>query len=73
VNKYQELAEKIKRMWKQEEVNIVPLILSNTGIIPKKLFTSISSINLPRNTFIEIQKQAVLSTCRLTRKVFNQK
>jgi hypothetical protein len=73
VNKYQELAEEIKRMWKQEEVNIVPLTLSNTGIIPKHLFTSILSINIPRNTFIEMQKQAVLSICRLTRKVFNQK
>jgi predicted nucleic acid-binding protein len=73
VSKYQELAEEIKRMCKQKKVNIVPLILSNTGIIPKHLFTSISSINLPRNTFIEIQKQAILSTCRLTRKVFDQK
>jgi hypothetical protein len=73
MNKYQELAEEIKRTWKHKEVNIVPLILSNTGIIPKNLFTSISSINLPRNTFIAMQKQAVLSTCRLTRKVSNQK
>jgi hypothetical protein len=56
VNKYQELAEEIKRMWKQEEFNIVPLTLSNMGIIPKNLFTLISSMNLPRNTFIEIQK-----------------
>jgi hypothetical protein len=72
-NKYQELAEEIKRMWKQTEVNIVPLTLSNTGIIPNNLFTSISSNNLPRNTFTEMQKQATVSTCRLTRKVFSQK
>jgi hypothetical protein len=34
---------------------------------------SISSINLPLNTCIEMQKQAILSTCWLNRKVFNQK
>jgi predicted nucleic acid-binding protein len=55
VNKYQELVEEIKRMCKQKQVNIVPLILSNTGIISKNLLKSISSINLPRkSTFTEM-------------------
>jgi hypothetical protein len=44
VNKYQEQAEEIKIMWKQKQVNIVPLILSNTGIIPKNLLTSIHQL-----------------------------
>lgn len=68
VTKYQELSEEIKRMWKQQKVEIIPLIISATGIVPQNLFRSLNSLALPRSTYAEMQKQAILGTCHITRK-----
>jgi hypothetical protein len=36
-NKYQELANEIHAMWNQDAVQVVPIVISATGIIPKSL------------------------------------
>jgi hypothetical protein len=36
-NKYQELAKEVRDMWKQDAVQVVPIVISATGIIPKSL------------------------------------
>jgi len=36
-NKYQELANEICSMWKQNAVQVIPIVISSTGVIPKSL------------------------------------
>ena len=36
-NKYQELANEICAMWKQNTAQVIPLVISSTGLIPKSL------------------------------------
>jgi hypothetical protein len=34
-NKYQELANEICAMWKQNTAQVIPFVISSTGVIPK--------------------------------------
>jgi len=36
-NKYQELANEICVMWKQKAAQVIPIVISSTGVIPKSL------------------------------------
>jgi len=40
-NKYQELANDICAMWKQNTAQVIPLVISYTGVIPKSLSQSL--------------------------------
>lgn len=71
IRKYTNLREEIKRIWRQREVQIVPIILSATGIIPKNLFASLELLTLPRDIYTRLQKEAILGTCHLTRRFMN--
>jgi ABC-type uncharacterized transport system substrate-binding protein len=46
INKYQQLAEEIKRLWKQQGVQVIPVIITVTGVIPKCLFDSLKILDL---------------------------
>jgi hypothetical protein len=39
-NKYQELAHEICAMWKQNEAQVIPIVISSTGVTPKSLSQS---------------------------------
>lgn len=68
INKYSELKDEVTRIWKQDKVYVVPIVLSTTGIIPNHLHHSIKLIDLPQSTYIMLQKAAILNTCRIVRK-----
>jgi hypothetical protein len=68
IHKYTDLKDEVTRIWHQEKVYIVPIILSTTGVIPKHLHHSLKLIDLKRNTYIQMQKAAILNTCRTVRK-----
>jgi len=36
-NKYQEMASEICAMWKQKAAQVIPIVISSTGVIPKSL------------------------------------
>jgi len=55
-NKYQELANEICAMWKQKAAQVIPLVISSTGVIPKSLSQSLSRLNLHPNTYIQVKK-----------------
>jgi hypothetical protein len=38
---YQELANEICTMWKQNTAQVIPLVISTTGVIPKSLTQSL--------------------------------
>jgi hypothetical protein len=49
-NKHQELANEICALWKQNTAQVIPLVISSTGVIPKSLSQSLKRLNLHPNT-----------------------
>jgi hypothetical protein len=72
-NKYQELVNEICAMWKQNAVQVIPIVLSSMGVIPKSLSQSLKGLNLHPNTYIQMQKAVILSTCSIVRNFLNYK
>ncbi|CAK1579245.1 unnamed protein product [Parnassius mnemosyne] len=68
IHKYTDLQDEISRIWKQEKAYIVPIVLSTTGVIPKHLHHSLKLLNIKENKYIQLQKAAILNTCRIVRK-----
>ena len=68
INKYAELKEEVTRIWRQEKVYVVPIVVSTTGVIPNHLHHSLKLIDLKDSIFITLQKAAILNTCRIVRK-----
>jgi hypothetical protein len=66
-NKYQELANEICAMWKQNTAQVIPLVISSTGVFPKSLLQSLKRLNLHPNTYIQMQKSVILRTCSIVR------
>jgi hypothetical protein len=59
-NKYQELANEICAMWKQNTAKVIPIVISSTGVIPKSLMQSLKRRNLHLNMYIQMQKSVIL-------------
>lgn len=68
ISKYTELKDEVIRIWRQEKVYVVPIVISTTGIVPKQLHNSLKLIDLPDNLYISLQKTSILNTCRIVRK-----
>jgi hypothetical protein len=62
----------MKRLWKQQTVQVVPVIISVTGVIPKCLFDPLKTLDLSKNIYINMQKEVILGTCHLIRKFMSQ-
>jgi hypothetical protein len=62
-NKYQELANEICAMWKQNAAQVIPIVISSTGVIAKLLPQSLNRLDLHPNTYIQMQKSVILGTC----------
>jgi len=72
-NKYQELVNDICAVWKQKAAQVIPIVISPTGVIPKSLSQSLTRLNLHPNTYIQLQKYVMLGTCSIVRKFLNYK
>jgi hypothetical protein len=72
-SKYQELANEICAMWKQNTAQVVPIVISSTGVIPKSLSQSLKRLDLHPNTYIQMQKSVILGTCSIVRNFLNYK
>jgi len=72
-NKYQELANEICDMWKQKAAQVIPIVISSAGVIPKSLSQSLTRLNLHPNTYIQLQKSVILGTCSTVRNFLNYK
>ena len=72
-NKCQELANEICAMWKQNAAQVIPIVISYTGVIPKSLSQSLKRLNLHPNTYIQMQKSVILGTCSMIRNFLNCK
>lgn len=72
IRKYAELQQELKTIWKMKKVAVVSIVVSTTGVIPKQLKCYLSMIGLHTDTYITLQKAAILNTCRIVRKFLNQ-
>jgi len=68
ITNYSSLAFEFKRLNRLRRVEVIPLIISVTGVIPKCLHGYLDRIGLPSGLFLEMQKAAVLETCSLVRR-----
>ena len=60
-------------MWKQKAAQVIPIVISSTGVIPKSLSQSLTRLNLHPNTYIKLQKSVILGTCSIVRNCLNYK
>jgi len=72
-NKYQELVNETCAMWKQNAVQVIPIVISSTGLIPKSLSQSLKRLDLHLITCIQMQKSVILGTCSIVRNFLNYK
>ena len=72
-NKYQELADEICVKQKQKATQVIPVVISFTGVIPKSLSQSLIRLNLHPNTYIQLQKSVILGTRSIVRNFLNYK
>ena len=72
-NKYQELANEICAMWKQKAAQVIPTVISSTGVILTSLSQSLTRLNVHPNTYIQMQKSVILGTYSIVRNFLNYK
>jgi len=72
-NTCQELANEIYDIWKQKAAQVIPIVISSIGVIPKSLSQSLTRLNLHPNTYMQLQKFVILGTCSIVRNFLNYK
>ena len=72
-NKYQELANEICAMWKQNAAQVIPIVTPSTRVIPKSPSQSLTRLNVHPNTYIQMQKSVILGTYSIVRNFLNYK
>jgi hypothetical protein len=71
--KYRELENEISAIWKQNTVQVIPIVISSTAVIPKSLSQSLKRLNLHPKTYIQTQKSVIFGTCSNVRNFLNYK
>ena len=71
LSKYEDLAMEIRHIWKMKKAIIVPMVISSTGAVPHSLHEGIKMLGIDKNTYIEMQKSTIISTCHIVRKFLN--
>ena len=67
MTKYQDLKNEVKRMWKLKKVEIIPVVVGDTGMIKKTLTESLKII--PGNiTTNEVQVEAVRDSVKIVKR-----
>ena len=62
------MKKELVRMWQMKSACIIPLVLSITEIIPKKLYGSLRVPNLLPAVRVLLEKAFTLNTCHIVRK-----
>jgi len=71
MNRCQELAREIKRLWKVE-VRVIPFIIGALGTIPRGLEENLRTLGIMIKVEL-IQEVALLGTARILRKVLKHR
>ena len=65
------MANEICAIWKQNTVQVILIVISSMGVIPKSLSQNLKRLNLHPNTYIQMQKSVLLGTCAIVRNFLN--
>ena len=68
ISKYRDLEEQTRRQWKLKDIKTIPIVISSTGLIPKKLLENLRKLQLDENIYKVMQKAVLLGTARTVRK-----
>ena len=71
VEKYQDLARELRKLWKVQ-VKVVPIVIGGLGTMPKGLEKHLESLGIRISAGL-LQKTALLGTARIVRKVLEMK
>ena len=63
----------MRAMWKQKAVQVIPIVISSTGVIPESLSQNLTRLNLYPDTYIQLQKSVILGTYSIARNFLNYK
>jgi hypothetical protein len=66
-DKYKDLATEIKKIWRQEEVTIIPIIITASRLIPKGLNKELVKIEADKKIIHRVQKSVLLDVCHIMR------
>ena len=67
LDKYQDLARELKKLWNMN-VRVIPIIIGALGTIPKDLHQRLKEIGI-ETKIVELQKTVILNSARILRKV----
>jgi hypothetical protein len=70
-DKYKDLAVEIKQMWTQEEVTVIPKIITASGLIPKGLTKELTKIEADEKIVQRMQKSVLLDACHIMRELLD--
>ena len=71
--KYSELCFELTELWGIKNISVVPITLSNTGVIPKYLLQGLTTLGLSEGLYKDMQKSVILNTVRTVRSLFLNK
>lgn len=69
IRKYSDLRREIMLLWELREVQIVPIIMSSMGLVPKSLKKCFKDIGISWNTHRMMQKSVILDATHIARMV----
>jgi hypothetical protein len=68
IRKYRDLEVYVKRQWRMQNIQTLPVILSTTGVVPKSLLENIRQLGINENIYRTMQKGVLLKTARTVKK-----
>jgi len=67
INKYRQLSQQMKNVWKAEKIDTIPIVISSTGLIHKELQRGLEKVGVAPGSYGLMQKSVIISTCSLVR------
>ena len=71
ISKYLPLGRELQQIWRQDKVEVLPIILSSTAIVLKSTTENIRILNIKKWEQQQMVKAVVLGTCSIVRGFFN--
>ena len=71
ISEKQTNTKKWQMKYAQNVVQVIPIVVSSTAVIPKSLSRSLKRLHLHPNTHIQMQKSVTLGTCSIVRNFLN--
>lgn len=72
-DKYMQLADEIQEMWKMQNVEIKPLIISANGLVHKNTRRHLEELQVQSNALTWMQKAVVLGTTAIIRRTISRR